>query len=324
MTTMCSPSGHSALGRHGSSLLDVSAYSPQGCLLVSQSPGSGQTRDLFKRNSSEASLTRGGAFADFRPGSRGAVEARPGSRGATEGRGDIGSLGCTRPRPFGVAGRALTTSQAALNSLPVMEVSRPSSSRGDAEDDDQDVFLREARALIKVRSERSSMRPKCLPVFNPPEPTPLPRSASTGFIRHRRLREDEGGAAKSQKTIDTLPVFQHPPRSPLQSNPSGRHEGSGFAVESTSMEVEARQRQRIKVGAQARMAACYEDLISFLEMSNLSGAYALVFAANGVENLSQLLLLNEDETAALIALCDLDAIDEILLLEALQNARPSQ
>jgi len=81
--------------------------------------------------------------------------------------------------------------------------------------------------------------------------------------------------------------------------------------------------ERARTDAKARMSAYFEDLISFLEMHSLSGAYALAFSANGIEDLSQLLLLEDGELDHLIKKCDIDAMDEILLRDALRGVRAS-
>jgi len=78
---------------------------------------------------------------------------------------------------------------------------------------------------------------------------------------------------------------------------------------------------RVRIAAKAQASACWEDLISFLEMNKLSGAYALAISAFGVEDLSQLLLLDNEQLGKLLESCKMDAMDEILLLEALRNAR---
>ncbi|CAE8613260.1 unnamed protein product [Polarella glacialis] len=71
----------------------------------------------------------------------------------------------------------------------------------------------------------------------------------------------------------------------------------------------------------ARASAYFEDLISFLEMNGLPGAYALALAANGIEDLSQLLTMGEEELDRAITRSDLDAMDEILLRDALRGVR---
>lgn len=84
-------------------------------------------------------------------------------------------------------------------------------------------------------------------------------------------------------------------------------------------ELEAK---RARSDAQAQASACWEDLISFLELHKLSGAYALAFSAYGVEDLTSLLLLEDAALASLLEKCNIDAMDEIMLLEALKKAKP--
>jgi hypothetical protein len=71
----------------------------------------------------------------------------------------------------------------------------------------------------------------------------------------------------------------------------------------------------------SRRGAYFEDLISFLEMNGLSGAYALALAGNGIQNLQQLLTLNEKAAAEIVSRCNTDATEEILLLDALRKSR---
>lgn len=77
---------------------------------------------------------------------------------------------------------------------------------------------------------------------------------------------------------------------------------------------------RVKEG-RAQASACWEDLISFLELNKLPGAYALAFSAYGVEDLSSLLLLDNVGLSNLLERCNFDAMDEIMLLEALRETR---
>lgn len=80
--------------------------------------------------------------------------------------------------------------------------------------------------------------------------------------------------------------------------------------------------KRARSDARAQQSACWEDLISFLELNKLPGAYALAFSAYGIEDLSSLLLLDDTGLCKLLEQCNIDAMDEILLLEALRNSRP--
>lgn len=95
----------------------------------------------------------------------------------------------------------------------------------------------------------------------------------------------------------------------------------GIRQRSEAARLEAMDRARSD--ARARASACFEDLISFLELHGLSGAYALVLSANGVEDLSMLLTLKTSSLDNIISACDLDATDELLLRDALRSARPA-
>lgn len=82
--------------------------------------------------------------------------------------------------------------------------------------------------------------------------------------------------------------------------------------------------KRARSDAQAQASACWEDVISFLELHKLSGAYALAFSAYGIEDLSTLLQLDDAGLSSLLEKCNIDAMDEILLLEAIKSTRPYQ
>lgn len=87
----------------------------------------------------------------------------------------------------------------------------------------------------------------------------------------------------------------------------------------------ARAQEMARAEAKVKKHACMEDLISFLEMHGLPGAYALAFAGEGVEDLTQLLALPEHKLDDLLKKADLDAMDEILLRGALRSkALPEQ
>lgn len=77
------------------------------------------------------------------------------------------------------------------------------------------------------------------------------------------------------------------------------------------------------ISAKAQQSACWQDLIAFLELNNLSGAYALVLAANGCDDLTQLLSLDDDGVSRLLGACNIEAMDEILLIQAIKAAQMS-
>mmetsp|Transcript_16247 Transcript_16247/g.35164 ORF Transcript_16247/g.35164 Transcript_16247/m.35164 type:complete len:374 (+) Transcript_16247:95-1216(+) len=79
---------------------------------------------------------------------------------------------------------------------------------------------------------------------------------------------------------------------------------------------------KLRAEAQASSAqSSLDSLVRFLEMNNLSGSYALGFAAGGVDDLSQLLLAEESSINRAIEGSSMDAVDEILFREALHSAR---
>lgn len=99
---------------------------------------------------------------------------------------------------------------------------------------------------------------------------------------------------------------------------------SQLQLEQARKEFDARESayfEKARNDAKASLSACFEDLIGFLEMHNISGAYALGLSANGVENLGDLLIMDDARLNQIIQRCEIDAMDEILLLEALRKAR---
>merc|ERR1712060_295270 len=100
------------------------------------------------------------------------------------------------------------------------------------------------------------------------------------------------------------------------SPPDLYEEISDAQLQRTINELAARENAylaKAKNDAKANLSACFEDLICFLEMHGISGAYALAFSANGIESLSQLLAMEQTELHQVVEGCDLDAMDEILL-----------
>lgn len=81
-------------------------------------------------------------------------------------------------------------------------------------------------------------------------------------------------------------------------------------------------KKRARRDGQALAAACWEDLISFLELNKLSGAYALAFSAYGINDLSSLLRLDDTALGSLLEKCNIDSVDQILLLDAIRGSNP--
>lgn len=154
---------------------------------------------------------------------------------------------------------------------------------------------------------------------SPTFPASPVRSPVFGDGRSSPLLRAAGGVAKAMP--------------PPAIDGSGTLEEMGSeASEPLPQEVSAAEERRIEAAgalaldrarreAQAKSAACFEDLIGFLELHELSGAYALVLSGNGVENLSQLLMLEEDGLNDVLQHCDFEPMDEILFRDALRKSK---
>eukprot|EP00928_Gymnodinium_smaydae_P033418 TRINITY_DN23948_c0_g1_i1.p1 TRINITY_DN23948_c0_g1~~TRINITY_DN23948_c0_g1_i1.p1 ORF type:complete len:307 (+),score=87.33 TRINITY_DN23948_c0_g1_i1:113-922(+) len=251
------------------------------------------------------------------------------------------SKDATRSCALGAAGRTLlvgggaseTTAAAAATSglgLASGTGARPKAAPAPSNDeDDQEDDWRKMRASIKSRA----VPPLSL---QPLEGALRPAAAATAFgleaPQSRRAANGDDDAARgatpltarrsganAAATAPTVPVL------PLAASPSP--EEVALRSARVNQELEARSSaymEKAKSDAKAHTCACFEDLITFLEMHKLSGAYALAFSANGVEDLSQLLLMEDASLNKVIQSCDLDAVDEILLRDALSTARGGQ
>eukprot|EP00929_Paragymnodinium_shiwhaense_P073590 TRINITY_DN37565_c0_g1_i1.p1 TRINITY_DN37565_c0_g1~~TRINITY_DN37565_c0_g1_i1.p1 ORF type:complete len:390 (+),score=45.10 TRINITY_DN37565_c0_g1_i1:112-1281(+) len=202
-----------------------------------------------------------------------------------------------------------TKSQPSLSMLP--SLAAMSAAAADDDDGDDDTNWRQnMRAAIKGRSAA---------------PRQLATSASAPS-----LRQSSGSRAAS---LPSLALSQGEVyRSRWQESSSELLRSAGQAKQrgqdsiqlvSSLYENEPRhfKTTTAKAGANAHASACWEDLISFLELHGLSGAYALGFSAFGVEDLSQLLTLDDTKLSSLLESCQMDAMDEIMLLGAIKHAR---
>lgn len=90
------------------------------------------------------------------------------------------------------------------------------------------------------------------------------------------------------------------------------------------LERETAYLEGVRNEAQEQQPGMYDSVIQFLEMHNLSRGYALGLAANGMDDLSQLLLADEKDLNRAIEASCMDAMDEILFKEAIQTARGSK
>lgn len=123
------------------------------------------------------------------------------------------------------------------------------------------------------------------------------------------LLQPQVGAVTAEQPLNT--------RSPPEEEAARKAQRAGFEFQSREEQYFAKARG----AAKAQMSGCFEDLISFFEMHQISGAYALALSAHGIQDLSQLLLMSAGDLDTLICRCELDAVDEILLRDALRGAR---
>lgn len=225
-----------------------------------------------------------------------------------------------RRRPLGAAASTLLASPSWAGSRPASRAgladSRPVS-RGD--EDDADDFRAEMRANIKGRSKAATASGLGSPLdvgFGSPPRRRIGMAAGRRQIAETAAAEAAGAAWDADSPA---------PSSDSQPSPElgWRHTEERRRLMACEKEAAGDAALlQAKTVARARLSACLEDLIFFLEMHNLTGAYALAFAANGVEDLSQLLCTEGEELEKLIAGCAMDAMDEILLRDALRSTRP--
>eukprot|EP00929_Paragymnodinium_shiwhaense_P026406 TRINITY_DN15714_c0_g1_i1.p1 TRINITY_DN15714_c0_g1~~TRINITY_DN15714_c0_g1_i1.p1 ORF type:complete len:319 (-),score=52.78 TRINITY_DN15714_c0_g1_i1:355-1311(-) len=176
----------------------------------------------------------------------------------------------------------------------------------------EETWQQGVRASIKAQSRRRTEEPRS-PATRLPS---IPRSLSSGSIPSPSAGSVQQPMSSAMGMRPNVASLLLPAARPtIETRPEA------FAEQDAAIEARLRQRAEKPVNAKARMSACYEDLISFLEMNGLSGAYALAFSATGVGTLEKLLTMNEDELSKVIKACDMDAMDEILLLGALRGSR---
>jgi len=216
-------------------------------------------------------------------------------------------------RSLGTAGRNLLGYQ------------RPDSSCG-SDDQDYDDWSREVRAALKSRS-RISASPAGRAAISSPSPLQIPSSPAQAAKVGAEAKREVWNLEDEVLPLNRFPSMQ-----------GGRYSGRlDHVLESDSRGVpESRAsiqdmgdrskhgpvaQERACGDGKARASAYFEDLISFLEMNGLPEAYALALAANGIEDLSQLLTMGEEELDRAITRSDLDAMDEILLRDALRGVR---
>lgn len=178
-------------------------------------------------------------------------------------------------------------------------------------------------------------RPPLRPFCSPPRPKPglkpfAPQAADdegsdeendgrfteTSWVQRMRREIKNGCAGRGTVAVRVTPRCLAPPPLSCASVPSF----TGLPKRTPRVSSPSAQKTTVCCG-KAQMAACYEDMISFLEMNSLSGAYALAFASCGVEDISQLLQLDDAGVDRVIEACCMEAMDEILLRGALKESR---
>lgn len=176
-------------------------------------------------------------------------------------------------------------------------IPRPSSRASSDDELDEDAMWRRERASIKKGLSRVASSPR----------TRVTASDQTADVQEGKMN---------------LPVLKAPRQlPPLKDAPArliGMQSFPHLLPDHHWAEEAVNKRAR---DAHAQQAACWEDLISFLELHRLPGAYALAFSANGVENLTSFLSLDDAALSSLFEKCSIDAVDEILILAAVRKAR---
>eukprot|EP00930_Biecheleria_cincta_P060283 TRINITY_DN45961_c0_g1_i1.p1 TRINITY_DN45961_c0_g1~~TRINITY_DN45961_c0_g1_i1.p1 ORF type:complete len:249 (+),score=38.18 TRINITY_DN45961_c0_g1_i1:100-846(+) len=229
-------------------------------------------------------------------------------------------------RPLGSAARRLLSSTASLPSRPTSAV---------LEDQDDDAWAREVRASIKNKGRL---------LISSASATMLPTTCGAGMM------EELGSASSSPARSDCLgrlgptpalkphalrggllpPLNRSASQVEISRSPAlrGTSERNMFATPGLlkittptrpSELCEEAKAEKEHAAANPRTSALFEDLISFLELNGLPGAYALPLSANGVQDLTQLLTMEPEELERVITKCDLDCMDEILLKDALRK-----
>lgn len=219
------------------------------------------------------------------------------------------------PRPFGVAGKSVL-SPCNLAGGPALPP-RPDSVALKDDDDglgEEVMWSRQLRAEIKGESAVAAAGTKGVsssPTSARPDAHSIVRRSRSSSPAHSVVSLALPSSLGNWNRSSPSPVSIQPPSPDLQSSLSSSKVTNDLLAKARS-------------DAKARMSAYFEDLIAFLEMHSLTGAYALAFSAHGIEDLTQLLTLEDSALEHLIQKCDIDAMDEILLRDALRGTRISR
>lgn len=106
------------------------------------------------------------------------------------------------------------------------------------------------------------------------------------------------------------------------STPAARQGSKARHVDEQGVESRSRASVRNEIRCEARADTDTSlDIISFLEMFKLSTSYTTSLKEQGVTELSQLLTMDNATLDDILERCNIDAMDEILLKDALRTAR---
>lgn len=233
--------------------------------------------------------------------------------------------------PFGSAGRTVLGEPRGgppfLPSSASQPGSRPGTSCSQTEDNDED--WRQMRASIKSHAGAPSASCSSVgrPAFEPNSGGDAIAAASSSSSSVGRK-----GVLTCSESLPAVPpplCLERAKTEPVKATGALREVAVPARVLQRAtlecQEREAAYMAKMKSSAQnSREVGCYDSIITFLEMNNLSGAYALGLAAGGFENLSHLLLADEAEVIRAIEGSSMDSVDEILFKEAVQSARGMQ
>mmetsp|Transcript_146460 Transcript_146460/g.255427 ORF Transcript_146460/g.255427 Transcript_146460/m.255427 type:complete len:273 (-) Transcript_146460:184-1002(-) len=225
---------------------------------------------------------------------------------------------------------SLRSAGRSLLGTPSYPPQRPTS-RQDEDDDDDTMWCQKQRSAIKKQSRHSAPPQQCPFAYSKPfigdfNNSKCGEDAKAKVPRHVLSLSGLGCLPPLKVPVHQVPSYAPPaPEGRADKQPnfqdSARRNSKGLPEDKDTTEVGREALRRARAEAKAQSSACWEDLISFLEMNKLSGAYALAFSAYGVEDLSTLLSLDDEALGRLLDKCNIDAMDEILLLEALRAAR---
>lgn len=218
-------------------------------------------------------------------------------------------------RPLSGAGLRILGASPSTGALPAGRAFRPPSREDDLS---ETLWAKHRRRSLKDNAAfRSSSSSACL---RPPS-REEDFSETLWSKQNRRLLKDNGrgGLFAAAESSQAILERKRSEARPEQRVMEAMSQPSALAtLNSECGQAGSRALHRARAEASAKSCACMEDLICFLEMHQLSGAYALALTALGIQDLSQLLALSKPDLDELLQKFDIDAMDEIILRGALR------